>query len=277
MSISGILCAMRSNLSPATRLVWQCLENHADARTGAWAMTAGEIATELHLGRHAVNLAIRALEEGGIIRRDCGYRRRTTFHMLRTPPSENPSEQHGCPALVTRKESPSPAAVVTLFESPSPAEVTLFESPNPEEVTPNESSLTHPKRNPPSKASAPTASPPARPDVLRDLIVEGLPILVDLTGMAEGRCRGMLGKLRKTADDDCPRVLDALHRAADVCPSDPFPWLLNAVRRRTEADGFDPSRLTGWAGVAYRARAELAELEAAEAAGTSVPALEAVP
>lgn len=77
------------------------------------------------------------------------------------------------------------------------------------------------------------ASPRERmPDVIDDLFREGLPILIGLTGMAENRCRGLLGRLRKAADDDCARVLDALHRASDVRPSDPFPWLLQAVRVR---------------------------------------------
>jgi len=87
----------------------------------------------------------------------------------------------------------------------------------------------------------------AHPDVLRDLFVEGLPILVGLTGMAEARCRGMLGKLRKEADDDSPRVLAALHRAADIRPTDPYPWLLKAVQaeRPNEPPPFDPAKLTG--------------------------------
>jgi hypothetical protein len=74
--------------------------------------------------------------------------------------------------------------------------------------------------------------PLATPDVIRELFTEGLPILIGLTGMTENRCRGMIGRLRKEAGDDCPRVLAALHRATDVRPSDPFPWLLEAVRER---------------------------------------------
>lgn len=82
--------------------------------------------------------------------------------------------------------------------------------------------------------SSKRAAPPRVrvPDVVDDLFREGLPILIGLTGMAENRCRGILGRLRKAADDDCARVLDALHRACDVRPSDPFPWLLQAVQTR---------------------------------------------
>jgi helix-turn-helix protein len=98
--------------------------------------------------------------------------------------------------------------------------------------------INEPPNEPPKEGNKRAALPRVRvPDVVDDLFKEGLPILIGLTGMTENRCRGMLGKLRKAADDDCPRVLDALHRATDVRPSDPFPWLLQAVRTRPEPLG----------------------------------------
>lgn len=60
---------------------------------------------------------------------------------------------------------------------------------------------------------------------------EGIPILRKLTGLPEKPCRSFLGKLAKEAEDDCSRVLRALHEAADVRPIDVQPWLLQAVRR----------------------------------------------
>jgi hypothetical protein len=95
--------------------------------------------------------------------------------------------------------------------------------------------------NPPREGSAPTARV-ALPDVTRDLFLEGIPILLGLTGQSDGRCRSILGRLRKAADDDCPRVLDALHRCVDVRPSDPFPWLLRAVEARHKLGVIDQIR-----------------------------------
>jgi hypothetical protein len=47
--IAGILDAMRSSYTPAVRLVWLCIENHAN-RDRWWRMTFEAIADELHLG-----------------------------------------------------------------------------------------------------------------------------------------------------------------------------------------------------------------------------------
>jgi hypothetical protein len=85
VSIHGILEAVRSELSPATRCVWVCLENHANGHR-FWAMTAEMIAAELHLGLNTAHRAITELEAAKIIRREKHNRNQTVFHMLRTYP-----------------------------------------------------------------------------------------------------------------------------------------------------------------------------------------------
>lgn len=82
MSIAGILDAMRSERPPAERLVWQCLENHANGHR-CWAITEQAIANELNLGCNTVARAVQALAADGIIRMDRFKRRPTVFHMLR--------------------------------------------------------------------------------------------------------------------------------------------------------------------------------------------------
>ena len=83
--IAGILDAMRSEFSPATRLVWQCLENHANGAR-FWSMTDQEIPRELHLSTDSVSRAMAELEQGRIVRCVRHKRRRATFHMLRSYP-----------------------------------------------------------------------------------------------------------------------------------------------------------------------------------------------
>lgn len=76
------------------------------------------------------------------------------------------------------------------------------------------------------------ATAPSAPQDAREAMwSEGIPILRKLTGLPEKPCRSFLGKLAKEAEDDCSRVLRALHEAADVRPIDVQPWLLQAVRR----------------------------------------------
>jgi hypothetical protein len=94
MSILGILDAMRSDRAPAERLVWQCLENHADPRR-CWRMTEQAIAAELKLGRNTVTRAIRALATDGILEVERHIRRPTLFRLLRVYSKTN---GHGEPS-----------------------------------------------------------------------------------------------------------------------------------------------------------------------------------
>jgi hypothetical protein len=79
---------MRSERHLAERLVWQCLENHADTFR-CWRMTEQEIATELNLGVATVSRAVRALEADKIIDLERSKRRPTKFRMLRNYPKPN--------------------------------------------------------------------------------------------------------------------------------------------------------------------------------------------
>lgn len=61
----------------------------------------------------------------------------------------------------------------------------------------------------------------------------GLATLQAMTGLPGKRCRALLGKLTKTAHDNCAIVLDVLKEAAEVRPvGDPVAWITAAVQRR---------------------------------------------
>lgn len=86
MSVAGILDAMRSSRPFSERLVWQCLENHANGAR-FWRISIAGLAGELNMRTGTVSLAILALERDEIIR--CDRRRKfvTTYHMMRTYPA----------------------------------------------------------------------------------------------------------------------------------------------------------------------------------------------
>ena len=70
----------------------------------------------------------------------------------------------------------------------------------------------------------------AAPRNARDVLwQDGLPILRTITGLGTGQARGFLGRMLKTARDDCARTLAVLHEAADLRPVDPQAWLLAAA------------------------------------------------
>lgn len=82
MSVLGILDAARSEFPATVRLVWICLENHANGHRW-WPITVNAIADEMHFSRPTVLSALAALENSGIIRREMRQRRATIIHMLR--------------------------------------------------------------------------------------------------------------------------------------------------------------------------------------------------
>lgn len=82
MSVSNLIAAMRSDLPPAARLVWMCLENHANS-AGFWSITNSQIAAELHLGIATVKRSVWLLESRSVIRRDVSSKHLTVFHMNR--------------------------------------------------------------------------------------------------------------------------------------------------------------------------------------------------
>jgi hypothetical protein len=83
--IAGILDAARSEYSPATRLVWICIENNVN-RARIWVGTDEDIAAEMHLSVDTVAVAVAALAGDKIIAVKRHKRRRTVFKMLRNYP-----------------------------------------------------------------------------------------------------------------------------------------------------------------------------------------------
>ena len=91
--IAGILEAMWSTYPLGVRIVWQCLENHADdARQ--WRMTDADIAREVNVSVDLVGRAVGVLEADGIIRCVRRKRRPTTFYMLRSYPNGCQKPRH---------------------------------------------------------------------------------------------------------------------------------------------------------------------------------------
>ena len=83
-----------------------------------------------------------------------------------------------------------------------------------------------------------------RADARMELWGEGLDLLRGLTGKPDGSTRGILGRLLKTARDDCPAVMRALREASDLRPADPVAWLTAALNRPD-----DDTRLLAAAGL----------------------------
>jgi hypothetical protein len=54
---------------------------------------------------------------------------------------------------------------------------------------------------------------------------DGLPIVRHLTGLPDGKARGLLGSLLKSTNDDCAKVYRALREAEDLRPAVPVAWL----------------------------------------------------
>jgi hypothetical protein len=81
------------------------------------------------------------------------------------------------------------------------------------------------------------------PDARDRLWSTGLAALRAMTGMPGGKARGMLGKLVKTARDDCALVLAVLAEAEDARPIDPFPWLHEATLARSDRREGDAERI----------------------------------
>jgi hypothetical protein len=108
MSIAGILDAMRSERPPAERLVWQCLENHANGHR-CWAITEQAMADELKLGVATVARAVRALEADKIIEMVRFKRRPTLFKMKRNYPKPNGQHPPSPDDLTHQNDQPTGA------------------------------------------------------------------------------------------------------------------------------------------------------------------------
>lgn len=82
MSVAGILDAMRSDRPLSERLVWMCLENHANGAR-FWSISIDDMAGEIHVNRGTVVEAVKRLERDRIIRCERRHRRTTTYFMIR--------------------------------------------------------------------------------------------------------------------------------------------------------------------------------------------------
>ena len=198
MSIAGILDAMRSERPPAERLVWQCLENHANGHR-CWAITEQAMADELKLGVATVARAVRALDADKIIEMVRFKRRPTLFKMLRNypkpngqhpPPPDDLTHQNDQstgviePELTTQNDqstyhlthqsdqstAPLFAELTTQSDQPTPELTHQNDASTPElthqiDQTSNPPVRTHQEENPPvRRASAPKPRPKSLPD-----------------------------------------------------------------------------------------------------------------
>jgi hypothetical protein len=107
-----------------------------------------------------------------------------------------------------------------------------------QEPTKPEPDITEPKG---SGAAAPSAQPSADPPQALDwptrLFREGLAIVVGMTGKSDPAVRTLIGKWRKTAQDDCRQVLRVIEDARDHNPADPVAFIEAALRNRGKPEG----------------------------------------
>jgi hypothetical protein len=88
----------------------------------------------------------------------------------------------------------------------------------------------------PSLRSGDAVAPPRAagsdpPDARAALFRDGLAALRRLTGKPDGPARALLGKLLKSARDDCAGLLTAILAAAESPPAEPVAWLSAAAAR----------------------------------------------
>jgi hypothetical protein len=99
MSVAGLLDAMRAcgptdkRRPTSYRLVWMCLENHANGHR-VWRMTERDIAAELQIGINTVSRAIHGLIADGIVEVDRFKRRPSVFRMLKSYAKPNGKGPH---------------------------------------------------------------------------------------------------------------------------------------------------------------------------------------
>jgi hypothetical protein len=147
MSVAGMLDAMRSDRRPCERLVWACLENHANGRR-FWSISIDDMAGELHLNSCTVVDATKALERDGVIRIRRTKRHTSTYFMLRTYDQEPGQKQCGNTELNSkvRSEIPNPTPDLTSeiphVEADLSSEIPHVENP--------------PRKNPPREDSSAT-------------------------------------------------------------------------------------------------------------------------
>ena len=166
MSVLGIIEAMHAEIAPAYRLVWACLENHANGERW-WPATEQQIADELHLSCDTVGRAVSWLTTQQIVQVERRKRRPSVFHMLRqyskatphfTPQKaeSNRSEQKPKVQAEDHEMTPQPAETSNEATTPGFAPSTMESTPqNPGsngQLTPQSAdSLESTSKNPPEK------------------------------------------------------------------------------------------------------------------------------
>ena len=96
-----------------------------------------------------------------------------------------------------------------------------------------------------SEERAELRSEPARglvTGVRAELWSDGLRDLRTMTGLADRGARSLLGKLVKTAGDDCAVVMGVLDEAREFGPIDPVAWIRRAVEQRSDRGGTEIER-----------------------------------
>jgi hypothetical protein len=168
MSVAGILEAMRSPRPLAERLVWQCLENHANGAR-FWPMSEEAIAKELSLGLNTVSRAVQALVAANIVRTERHKRRPTVFYMLRDygkPNGQHPPHEEDLPPqndgstehLTPQNGDPTPELTPQNDGSSRPRqlELTPHDGGTSPDLTPQNGGTSYPPvKNPPERKEEP--------------------------------------------------------------------------------------------------------------------------
>jgi hypothetical protein len=242
MSVLGLLDAMRSDMPAPNRLVWQCLENHANGNRW-WPMTLEQIAAELHLSVQIVTRAVKALEEERIIRREFHRRRPTVFHMLRLYGAPDLTHQNEGvksdrePDLTHQNAGVKAVDVWTLPPKNDVSTVELTHQDSGSLLSTREESTSG------STLRGDATSSPATPavvvpfDVRKQLWSEGREILRNLTGQTGSAAGRQIGSLLKAANENCAVVLDAMRAAVREEPSgSAIAWITAGIKARLAGD-----------------------------------------
>ena len=213
--------------SSSAKLVLVCLGWYADKIGTDAYPSMPTICRRTQLVERTVRKAIKDLLEAGLIGREhrTAPNQRCISNIYRLIIREStPANMQG------QRNAPTPADLPEVFavgEEPRPPH---FRRGSPANVQGNPV-LQPSKEGTGLRPVAPALPPPIAPDVRRDLFTEGVPLMRGLTGKSDGACRAMIGKLLKAGGDDCARLLDALRRAAEFRPAEPFSFLMAIVGR----------------------------------------------
>lgn len=277
MSVAGLLDAMRTDVNPGFRLVWMCLENHANGARW-WSTTEAKLAIELHLSTDTVTRAVGWLIGKRIIRVERVKRRPSVFHMLRSyAKAESLTPQNA-------DSTDAPAADHTPQNQGSTVPLTPQNQEPTFELTPqNQESL-----NPPVRVhqKSPPDSPPTPPTGGEASAVDAIMLawngmakeasLTCITSVNGQRRQHARARLEEHGLDNVLSAIAQVGQSDFLCGSGnrgfraSFDWLMKpsnfvkvlegnyAVRHRKPA--FDPDKLTGAARALWNLEQERAAL-----------------